>query len=166
LVLVILAGVWMAVLLPPWLQNRRAGRPADSISSFRRQLSVLERSNSASVAYRPRPTAARLARMQSIERGPAPSFRRGPVSLSRSAARRRRRDVLSTLVAAALLTLGLAVVLGGPVVVLHLVIDLLMVTYIVLLVRAERLAAEREHKVRFLPQQGPKPALLYRRSAN
>ena len=41
LVLFILAAVWAAVLLPPWLQNRSESRPADSITSFRRQLSVL-----------------------------------------------------------------------------------------------------------------------------
>ena len=43
LVLVILAVTWAAVLLPPWLRGRHHDRPSDSIHSFRRQLSVLER---------------------------------------------------------------------------------------------------------------------------
>src|SRR3546814_9095948 len=43
LVLVILAMIWAAVLVPPYLQNRRESRPGDSIASFRNQLSVLER---------------------------------------------------------------------------------------------------------------------------
>ena len=43
MVLLILAVIWAAVLLPPYLQNRSESRPADSISSFQRQLSVLER---------------------------------------------------------------------------------------------------------------------------
>ena len=43
LVLVILALIWAAVLLPPYLQNRRETRPGDSIANFRSQLSVLER---------------------------------------------------------------------------------------------------------------------------
>ena len=34
LVLFILAVIWAAVLLPPYLQNRSESRPADSISSF------------------------------------------------------------------------------------------------------------------------------------
>jgi hypothetical protein len=38
---------------------------------------------------------------------------------------------------------------------------------VALLARSQRLAAERELKVRFLPgQQAPEPALLLRRSAN
>ena len=41
LVLVILAAIWAAVLVPPYLQNRRETRPGDSIASFRSQLSVL-----------------------------------------------------------------------------------------------------------------------------
>ena len=43
LVLVILAAIWAAVLLPPFLQSRSENRPADSISTFRNQLHVLER---------------------------------------------------------------------------------------------------------------------------
>ena len=43
MVLFILAVIWAAVLLPPYLQNRSESRPADPISSFQRQLSVLER---------------------------------------------------------------------------------------------------------------------------
>ena len=43
LVLVILGLIWAAVLVPPYLQNRREHRPGDSIASFRHQLSVLER---------------------------------------------------------------------------------------------------------------------------
>lgn len=43
LVLVILAVVWAAVLVPPFVRNRRDGRPDDSVLSFRAQLSTLER---------------------------------------------------------------------------------------------------------------------------
>ena len=43
LVIVILALIWAAVLVPPYLQNRRESRPGDSIASFRQQLHVLER---------------------------------------------------------------------------------------------------------------------------
>src|SRR5437588_10387809 len=42
-VLLILALVWAAVLVPPWLRNRADARPADSITAFRHRLNVLER---------------------------------------------------------------------------------------------------------------------------
>src|SRR5205807_5282983 len=42
-VLLILAVVWAAVLVPPWLRNRADARPADSITAFRHRLRVLER---------------------------------------------------------------------------------------------------------------------------
>ncbi|MBV8162398.1 MAG: hypothetical protein JO265_15875, partial [Acidimicrobiia bacterium] len=41
--LLILAVVWAAVLVPPWLRSRADARPADSISAFRHRLTVLER---------------------------------------------------------------------------------------------------------------------------
>ena len=34
LVLVILALIWAAVLVPPYLQNRRESRPGDSIATY------------------------------------------------------------------------------------------------------------------------------------
>ncbi|HVL27065.1 MAG TPA: hypothetical protein VM390_02875 [Acidimicrobiales bacterium] len=43
LVLLILAVIWAAVLIPPFLRARAEGRPADSITDFHRQLSVLRR---------------------------------------------------------------------------------------------------------------------------
>lgn len=148
MVLLILAIVWAAVLLPPWLQKRSESRPADSITSFRNQLSVLERRSapgSSHGAYAPVAMSA----------------------MTRSDARRRRRDVLFTLAGAASLTLALALVLGGPVLYVHLALDTMLAGYVLLLVRAQRLASERETKVRFLPaQQSPEPALLLRRSAN
>ena len=76
--------------------------------------------------------------------------------------------MLFTLASAAALTLVLGVLLGGPVLLLHLVVDVLLVAYVALLARAQQLAAEREMKVRYLPQRGgnPEPALLLRRSGS
>jgi hypothetical protein len=158
LVLVILAGVWIAVLVPPWLHNRSQSRPADSISSFRRQLSVLERSNPGAGAG---PSSIQPA---------APERHFGAYEALRPSngeLRRRRRDVLFTLVAAAALTLGLAVLIGGPVWYLQLLVDVLLVAYVALLARAQRLANERAAKVHYLPRPAaPEPALLYRRSGS
>ncbi len=175
LVLFILALIWAAVLLPPWLQNRSESRPADSITSFRNQLSVLERraGSPATVGgVRPVVAGAPVGRA-SARGGVGRELGREMVNSTRAAARRadtrrRRRDVLFTLMAAAGLSLVLGVVLGGPVLLLHLLVDALLVTYVAMLVRIQRLAAERDMKVRFLPQRtrAPEPALLLRRSAN
>lgn len=169
LVLVILAVIWAAVLVPPYLQNRSDSRPADSISNFRNQLNVLERRSGNSVpshlapARQPQATAVRIDRSR----------------VARADVRKRRRDILVTLLAAAGLTLVLGLVMT-PVLLLHLVIDVLLVAYVALLVRQRRLAEERSAKVRYLSSApttrraadpayrgaAPEPALALRRSAN
>jgi hypothetical protein len=149
MVVLILAGLWAFVLVPPWLRNRSEGRPADSISSFRHQLSVLQRSNPTHPhAFHGRPVM--------------------PFAMTRAAARRRRRDVLFVLAAAAVITLALGALLGGVVLYVNFVIDAMLVAYVVLLARAQRLAIERDMKVRYLPQRAgsPEPALLLRRTGN
>jgi membrane protein implicated in regulation of membrane protease activity len=159
-VLLILAVIWAAVLLPPYLQNRSESRPADSISSFQKQLSVLERR--AVVVNPNRPMSAPAARPYR----PAVS---GPAALrmSRSEARKRRRDVLFTLAGAAGVTLLLALVLGGPVWGLQLACDALLGGYVWLLAQTQQ-RVERDDKVRYLPtrQVRTEPALLLRRSGS
>jgi hypothetical protein len=61
-------------------------------------------------------------------------------------------------------TLGGAVVVGGWFVALHVLADALLITYVVLVLRTVRLAAEREIKVAFLPhrQSGAEPTALLR----
>ncbi len=44
LILLVVAAAWAGVLLPPLLRSRLDSRPGASISSFRRQLSTLQRS--------------------------------------------------------------------------------------------------------------------------
>ena len=44
LVLIVVAAAWAAVLLPPLLRSRMESRPDTSVSSFRRQLTSLQRS--------------------------------------------------------------------------------------------------------------------------
>ena len=159
MVLFILAVIWAAVLLPPYLQNRSESRPADSISSFQRQLSVLERR---SVVVNPA-----LQRTTPTTRSYTASMAPGP-RLMRSEAKKRRRDVLFTLAGAAAVTLLIALVLGGPVWGLNLVCDALLGAYVVLLAQAQQRTMERETKVRYLPSRasGPEPALLLRRSGS
>ena len=162
LVLFILAVIWAAVLLPPYLQNRSESRPADSISSFQRQLSVLERR---SVMVNPslqRP----MSNVRSI--GTSMSTSSAAWRLSRTEAKKRRRDVLFTLAGAAGVTFLMALLLGGPVWGLQLVCDVLLGAYVVLLAQAQQRSVERDVKVRYLPNRAapPEPAFLLRRSGS
>lgn len=171
LVLVILAAIWAAVLVPPYLQNRRETRPGDSIASFRSQLSVLERTTPggrASAAGRldlPRYDARRapVGAGQPMRRTARPSN----AALRRVEARRRRRDVFLTLLGAVGVTFVLAFALGGPVWMLHLAVDAVFVAYVALLVKLQQLSAEKEQKVRYLPaNRAAEPQLLLRRSGS
>jgi membrane protein implicated in regulation of membrane protease activity len=157
LVLFILAVIWAAVLLPPYLQNRSESRPADSISSFQRQLSVLERR---AVVVNPS--------LQRSTSGRSFNAENAAIRLSRSEAKKRRRDVFFTLAGAAGITFLMAVMLGGPVWGLNLICDLLLAAYVAMLVQTQQRATERDSKVRYLPSRSarPEPALLLRRSGS
>jgi hypothetical protein len=143
-VLFVLAVIW-AVYLASWLRNRSEHRSVNSISSFNKHLSVLERTS-----------PARQGSVGSRASVAYPSY--GPVgrpaTMTRSEARRRRRDVLFALAGVALVTLMFAVLLGGPFVYLQLLADVALLGYLGLLVHTQRLAAERRDKVRYLAPMG------------
>ena len=160
-VIVILAVVWAAVLIPPMLQNRSQARPADSISAFQSQLSTLQRrtvGESGSGPITP-PNGMRAVRPVSSTYGTAgpTEFRPVPLGtvdqarLARIDAQRRRRRVLAGLLVAAAATLLLSFVLP-PLRTLHVVIDALLLCYVGLLVRRRKLAMERAAKVRYMNQ--------------
>lgn len=180
MVLIILAAIWAAVLLPPYLQSRGESRPAGSISAFRDQLSVLERrAGVASPGHRPPSAVGRRqvrvdgATVTPFGRAPAapprgaPRPTYDPARIARTEARNRRRDILFMLVAGSAITLVLG--LGAaPILVVHLLIDVLLAGYVALLVRMKRIADERATKVRLLrpaPVAYP-PELALRRTAN
>lgn len=192
MVLLVLAGIWAAVLIPPAVRARAEGRPGDSIHNFKRQLSVLRRTGphrgsvaggdhwyrSSQMPLTPVHGPVRSARVAPVAAYRAPARAARPVSAANAAARsrtiRRRRDVLSALVVAVVATLALGVLLGmGIMLVANVVADILLVAYVALLVHQRNVAAERDMKVRFLPQPHrldpallrAEPALL-RRSAN
>lgn len=93
LVMLILAVVWAAVLLPPFFRNRRDARPDNSVVSFRAQLSTLERATPGTSL-----------------RTDAPSFDRRTPS---NDVKRRRRDVLVGLMGATAFTFLLFFAVGG-----------------------------------------------------
>ncbi len=187
MVLVVLAIIWVAVLVPPALRARAEGRPGDSVSAFRRQLVVLRLTGPhASHSYAP--DWGRSRNFNS--RGPAPftsltarraqathrpvgrssrvvGTRRVGMSAARSRTLRRRRDVFTALLGAAAVSLVLGLVPAFQVLLLvHLAADVLVVAYVALLIRQRSLAAEREMKVRFLPDSRPVEPVLLRRSVN
>ncbi|MCB9372241.1 MAG: hypothetical protein H6518_05620 [Microthrixaceae bacterium] len=91
------------------------------------------------------------------ELAPAPAVAEcpGPSSsvLAARAARKRRREVLYTLLAACGVTLLMGLVLGTPALLLHLLCDAALAGYVYLLITMQRAKAERDIKVAFLPHQ-------------
>lgn len=161
-ILLVLAAVWAAVLIPPILRARSDIRPTGSVSDFHRQLRVLARTT-------PYGSGSRSSLAYTATDAAGPLYRLAPAMTPRQRSIRRRRDIL----------LGLGVVALGSLVLgflpalrvlwlVHVGADVLLAGYIAALVYARNLAAERAEKVRFLPNRGqqPEPALLLRRSAN
>ena len=162
LVLVILALVWAAVLVPPFLQGRREHRPSESIASFRQQLHVLERTTPGAArtsparldvghydnqSYDRRSNVSQLAHRSSG----SPSGQR-----RRSDARRHRRDVFVYLLAAVGVTFLLALVVGGLAWTLNFVVAGLFLAYVGLLVSLQQQSMERDEKVRYIAPPTPR----------
>ena len=157
MVLLILAILWGAVLIPPALRARAESSPADSIGTFRRQLIVLQRATPGAPSAFPAPyVGANVVPIRPVTR-----------PLSRSRAQKRRRDIFCGLLAAMAGSLLLGFLPSLRVMwTLHLVLDVVFAGYVALLVRMRHVAVERELKVRFLPRSSPEPALLLRRTGN
>lgn len=152
LVLVLIAVVWAVVLVPPLVRNRRDGRPGSSVQSFRAQLSTLERATPGSSL---RPITAQH---------PVVTVPLAPLD-----ARRRRRDVLVTLLGATGVTFLVALVVGGWFTLLFLLVAGACGAYVYALRQRHLRTLERATKVRVLaPRHAPVPApvLALRRSAN
>ena len=151
LVVVILAVVWAAVLVPPFVRNRRDGRPDNSVLSFRAQLSTLERA-----------TPGTTLRPYAPMRRPVAS---SPASAS---VKRRRRDILLGLGGATAFSLLLALAFGGALLtLLFLASASALGLYVYALRQLQLRALEREAKVRTLrPRTQPAPILAMRRVSN
>jgi len=171
--LLILAVVWAVVLVPPWLRSRADARPADSITAFRHRLTVLERTGPVGTRRVPlmghRPETHGFV---PIARRPAPRSTQMAAMSARARTQRRRRDIFVGMLAAMVTSLVLGFIPSLRILwVVHVLVDAMFVTYVALLVHMRNQAAEKEMKVRFLPQhlgtRAPEPAaLLLRRSAH
>jgi hypothetical protein len=160
LVLLILAVIWAAVLIPPMLRGRAERRPADSITNFHQQLAVLRRAGPRSnrPPSWPPPRAGVPQRHVSVVDPPMarpvehPAFRTARSAVTRRNARRRRRDILMALLVAAATTFVLGAIPALRMLwLVHAAADVLLISYVALLVRQRNLAAERDLKVRHLP---------------
>jgi hypothetical protein len=159
-VLLILAVLWAAVLIPPLFKARTERRSGDSIGDFSYKLGVIGRTGGHTQSRPAPPLPMSLAGTTG-----APRPRNGAVPGRMTAAQRRRRDVLVGLLGAVAVTFVAAVFTGSsPMWVLQLAVDALLVTYVVMLVRMRTLATEQQVKVRYLPQ--PTPQLALRRTAS
>lgn len=213
LILVILAVMWAAVLLPPYLRDRSETKAATNRSPVRQRLEALTSSlpgsrshlpvhgSGQSASEVPLPAGARhpvggpglvdtgadrVPQSSAVQvLGPAGgSDNRAPSPVTRlhtataptttapapvatdggteararqsgsSFARRRRRDVLHLLLGLAGITLMAAIALGGPLLYLHLLVDVVLIGFVYLLVQRQKAHAEREIKVAFLPHGG------------
>jgi len=148
-VLFILAVVW-AVYLASWLRSRSETRSVDSISSFSRHLSILERTGPGA---RPSAFGARRG-----ARTPRPTALPGTPVVRRpsmSASKKRRKDILTGLLAFTGVSALAGLFVGGtfrPIFVLAL---LLTGAYVALLAQAQKRVLERRNKVRYLGTAAP-----------
>ena len=158
-----LGVAWAAVLVPDMVRRNAASRRSDTIGQFARNLSSLDRSaplgvqRSNLVQF---PTRNQPQRFQSspgepvvdlrdpacptVSRPAQPSAPGAPRQRPRrSAVQQRRQDILSSLIAAALLSFLGSVSAGGILVTVHAAIDVCLVLYLSAL-----LVVTRREKVR------------------
>jgi hypothetical protein len=161
-VLVILAVLWAVVLVPPLLRARTV-RTADSIDDFHHRLDVLHRTQGASPGPAPLPTGPTAAPSTGPSAATLPSAR--PAPLPATGAAKRRRDVVTVLLGAVAATFLFASATGSTLIWgIQVVADALLMAYVALYAWFRSLHAERDRKVRYLPQR--QPELVLRRSAS
>ena len=154
MVLFIIAVLW-ALYLVSWAKSRTEHRSVNSISTFNKHLSVLERTapgrSAAPTRIAGSPVPLRAGASLARPAFAPVSYRTAGSAMSRRQAQERRKNILCGLAGAAVVTLTLTVFLGGPMLYLHLLADLFLAAYLVALVQMRRLVEERHHKVRYLP---------------
>lgn len=170
-VLLGLAVLWAAVLLPDALRRFQSRRGGDSITSFNQHLSVLERSHhrvgSASgsnvVRMTPRPPAPRASSSVAAPAGhraqrAVPSTASRPAPVRRSSNQQRRQDIIVGLGAASLLSFLATLAFSGALLPLHLAIDVLLGAYLLAVLAVTRRRPARS-SVAYLPRAAvPVPA--------
>jgi hypothetical protein len=152
LVILVLAILWAAVLLPPILRSREgSGRPSGVTDVFDRLRDGLGRGRSNDSSLPPLQPI-----MGPIGSGPSSSM--GPVRVpgGMTPQQRRRRDVLVGLLAAAGITFLMALFAGNiPFWVMHLLADALLVGYVYLLLQFKARARAANPRPVNVPMPAP-----------
>lgn len=135
-VLLILAVLWAAVLVPPVLRSRSEHRRG-GVGDYTSRLGALmeRRSSQQSVSRRGGGRSMRAVRT------PSRSSRTSPAARSRrtmSLVRKRRRNVLAVLIGCAAVTLGLALLVSPLLWIAQIAADVLLVVYLYLLFLVKR----------------------------
>ena len=156
MVLLLLALIWGALLVS-WLRSRSATTFSDSVGTFRQHLNVLERATPTRVRPANRLSDPRgLYRPGPVVRGATPARRPRPVAANGAALRRRqsqkrRRDVFFALVAGTVGSLALALIPGLSIMwSMQVLFDLLLGSYVAILVHLRNQAAERDMKLHYM----------------
>lgn len=157
---------WGFVLVPPAVRLLSGViRPSDSIGSFRTKMAVLAGSTPGSYLQEPAPQTPDRAH-QVLDLAAHRRSRPNPVDVARRrAAKARRRNIFTGLLASVPVTFLLAVVAGGPVWMLFALSMLAFGGYTALLWQMQQVALERRHKVAVLPstvRQVPQQSELHR----
>jgi Flp pilus assembly protein TadB len=138
-VILVLAVLWIAVLVPPILRARGQQSRSDSVGDFHHKLSSLGHAN----GHRARPSRVSSTRPIFVPRGAGPA--------TMSATQKRRRDVLFVLLAVVAATFLLAVVTRSmPFIALQILADVVLVGYVYLLIQYKNRTQEQRSKVRYL----------------
>lgn len=161
MVLLLLALIWGALLIS-WLRSRSATTFSDSVGTFRRHLNVLERTTPTTVrpANRLNEPSARYAAAPTFTAG-VPVRRTRPMAANAAALRRRqaqkrRRDVFFALMAGTVGSFALALLPGLAILwSVQVLFDILLASYVAILVNLRNRAAEREMKLRYMPNARP-----------
>jgi hypothetical protein len=158
-VLLVLAALWAAVLVPPLLRAR-TGRSSDSIVDFNHRIGVLSRTGAFSRrrAHRspgfttPPPIAQPvMPALPAMPPMPGRTMSGGYRLNASQRAAKRRRDVTLGLGVAAVVMLAFAVLTGTPALwFLQVFVDLLLVSYLALVVYFRSLHYDRAETVRYL----------------
>ncbi len=152
-VLFILGLVWTAYLLS-FLRNQARVRSANSVSSFTKHLEVLDRARpAAGLAPVPKVPVVRapvVLRPDPLVRPPKVRGLLGGQPITVDDARRRRGEVLRLLVAVTVAAVAGSAAVGGPVVYAAFGAGTMLSAYVLLLVRAQKLATQRAERVHYL----------------
>ncbi len=134
-----LAVVWVIVLLPEAIRKLSATRSSDSIRAFNHQLSALRRQGDHGPVGSS--MGSNVINMRGgLDNHSARSPQNAPAQVP-AAVRKRRQEVITALASAAVLTLLCAIAFGPAFLVLHIVADVLLVTYLALVAQANKAPA-------------------------